>query len=117
MRSLGVHRLYVLDDQDPFEMPLAEIVATDAARAGIAVAAHDSIATTAGAVFTGEVEKIVASGAQAVFLAGGAGDRARSTLWRELHSADPQLLLLGSSAMASEAFTSQHRRGAARART
>ena len=35
MKSLGVHRLYVLDDQDPFEVPLADIVAGDAERAGI----------------------------------------------------------------------------------
>ncbi len=77
MRSLGVHRVYVLDDQDPFEMPLATIVANGAASIGIAVAAHDSISTTASALYTGEVEKIVESGAQAVFFAGGVG-RARS---------------------------------------
>ena len=51
--------------------------------------AHDSISTVAGAVFTGEVEKIVESGAQAVFLAGGEG-KGTVALWRELHSADPQ---------------------------
>jgi branched-chain amino acid transport system substrate-binding protein len=73
MRSLGVHSVYVLDDQDPFEMPLAAIVANYAERAGITVLEHDSLSTEAGAVFTGEVEKIVASHAQAVFLAGSAG--------------------------------------------
>ena len=35
--------------------------------------AHDSLATAAGASFTGEVEKVVESGAQAVFFAGAAG--------------------------------------------
>jgi branched-chain amino acid transport system substrate-binding protein len=106
MKSLAVHKAYVLDDQEPFEMPLATIVASDAEKVGITVAAHDSIATQSGSVFTGEIKKIVDSGAQAVFLAGndGAGTVA---LWRELHSADPQLLLLGSSAMLGAAFTSQ----------
>ena len=57
MGALAVHKLYVLDDQDPFEMPLAQIVATDAERAGIAVAAHDSIVTTPGSVFTGRSKR------------------------------------------------------------
>jgi len=106
MRSLGVRKLYVLDDQDPFQVPLANIVADYAERAGITVAAHDSLSTVPGAVFTGEVEKIVESHAQAVFLAGGTG-KGTAALWRDLHSADPSLLLLGSSALASESFTSQ----------
>jgi branched-chain amino acid transport system substrate-binding protein len=105
-RLLGVKKIYVLNDQDPFEIPLAQIVAGDAKRAGIRVAGNDSLATTPGAVFTGEVEKIVASGAQAVFFAGGDGT-GTVALWKQLHSADPHLWLLGSSTMASEAFTSQ----------
>jgi branched-chain amino acid transport system substrate-binding protein len=103
MRSLGVHSVYVLDDQDPFEMPLAAIVANYAERAGITVLEHDSLSTEAGAVFTGEVEKIVASHAQAVFLAGSAGS-GTAELWRDLYKASPHLLLLGSSAMAEEPF-------------
>jgi branched-chain amino acid transport system substrate-binding protein len=105
MRTLGVHKLYVLDDQDPFEVPLAEIVASEAGRAGIRVAAHDSVVTSAGSVFTGEVEKIVRSGADAVFLAA-APTPGVALLWRELHSADPQLLLLGTATLVSPAFTS-----------
>jgi branched-chain amino acid transport system substrate-binding protein len=106
MKALGVRRLYVLDDQDPFEVPLAQIVAGDAKRAGIAVAAHDSVDTAPGSVFTGEVEKIVESAPQAVFLAGDSG-AGTAALWRALHRADPHLLLLGSSSMASESFASQ----------
>jgi branched-chain amino acid transport system substrate-binding protein len=104
MGLLGVQRVYVLDDQDPFEMPLADLVAQDAGRAGIRVLAHDSLNMLPSAVFTGEVERIVASHAQAVFLAGEAGAGA-AKLWRELHNADPQLLLLGCSALLSESFT------------
>jgi len=105
MRTLGVHKLYVLDDQDPFEAPLAEILASEAARTGIVVAAHDSIVTSAGSVFTGEVEKVVRSGADAVFLAG-APTPGAAALWQALHRADPQLLLLGAAPLVSPAFTS-----------
>jgi len=106
MRDLGVSRLYVLDDQDPFDVPLAAIVAGEAKRAGISVAAHDSIATSAGAIYTGELKKITKSHAQAVFFAGAPGPGA-SALWRQLHTADPHLLLLGSSSMVDESFTAQ----------
>lgn len=114
MKSKGVHRLYVLDDQDPFDVPLADIVAEYAEQAGITVVAHDSLSTVAGAVFTGEVEKIAESNAQAVFLAGGPG-LGTAELWRDLYEASPHLLLLGSSSMISESFTSQI--GAAAANT
>ncbi len=106
MRELGVRKVYVLNDQDPFEIPLAQIVAGDAERAGIAVAGDDALDMTGSTLFTGEVEKISASGAQAVFFAGGGGE-GTVALWRQLHHADPGLLLLGSSAMAAESFTSQ----------
>jgi branched-chain amino acid transport system substrate-binding protein len=106
MKLLGVHRLYVLDDQEPFQMPLADIVADFAEREGITVVTHDSISTAPEAVFTGAVEKIVESHAQAVFLAGGEG-HGTVALWRDLYRADPSLLLLGSSAMDGESFTSQ----------
>jgi branched-chain amino acid transport system substrate-binding protein len=108
MRALGVHSVYVLDDQNPFQLPLASLVGEQATALGVALAGHDSIPVPAEATesnFTGEVSKIVASHAQAVFLAGGpsAGTVA---LWKALHRADPQLLLLGPSPLATEAFTS-----------
>jgi branched-chain amino acid transport system substrate-binding protein len=106
MKSLGVHSVYVLDDQDPFQVPLAQIVAGDAEKAGIHVLAHDSISTVAGSTFTGELEKIQLSAPQAVFMAGGEGERA-AALWRGLAAALPHAALLGSSSMASPSFTSQ----------
>ncbi len=109
MRTLGVKRLYVLDDQDPFELPLAELVAGDAERAGIVVAAHDSLDmtdTNASTSFKGEVEKVAESGAQALFFAGGTGT-GTVALWKQLHSADPKLLLLGSNDMVNSTFTSE----------
>ena len=106
MQELGVRKVYVLNDQDPFEIPLAQIVAGDAERAGIAVAGDDGLDVTGSPAFTGEVEKISKSGAQAVFFAGGGG-AGTVALWRQLHSADPRLLLLGSSTMVNESFASQ----------
>jgi branched-chain amino acid transport system substrate-binding protein len=105
MRALGVRSVYVLDDQNPFETPLAQLVVGDAARARIAVAGHDSVPVASGTAFPEEVQKIVSSGAQAVFFAGGA-DPGAIALWRELHSADPHASLLGSSALVNESFTS-----------
>jgi branched-chain amino acid transport system substrate-binding protein len=106
MRELGVRKVYVLDDQDPFYMPLAQIVAGDAQRAGLTVAAHDSLAVTAGASFSGEAEKIAESGAQAVVYAGG-NDTGAAGLWQALHRADPRLVLSGTNPLANESFASQ----------
>jgi branched-chain amino acid transport system substrate-binding protein len=107
--ELGVKRLYVLDDEGPFEVPLAELVAGDAARAGITVVKHDSldmIHTDATTSFKSEVEKVAESGAQAVFFAGGTGT-GTVALWKQLHSAAPKLELLGSSDMVNGEFTSE----------
>lgn len=106
MGSLGVRKLYVLDDQDPFEAPLAEIVAGDAQHAGIAVLGHDSLAlgATSEAAYAGEVEKVQQAQPEAVFLAAGPQPGAVA-LWRALHAADPHLLLLGPSTLAVPSFT------------
>jgi branched-chain amino acid transport system substrate-binding protein len=62
---------------------------------------------TAGASYSGEVEKIVASGADAVFFAG-EGSEGAAALWQQLHTGDPRLTLLGPSALAEEqGFTAQ----------
>ncbi len=106
MHAMGIRKVFVLDDQDAFQAPLASIVAGYAEQEGIEVAAHDSIAIEAGSVFKGEIEKIVASHAQAVFVAAGSGE-GTVRLWRELHAADPHLLLLGSSSMANQAFVAK----------
>ena len=106
MQALGVRKLYVLDDQDPFALPLAEIVSAEAQRTGIALAAHDSILTTAPtpAAYAGEAEKIARAKPDAVFFAGGV-QTGTAALWRALHRADPKLLLLGTSALEEPAFT------------
>lgn len=106
MQRLGIKTVYVLDDQDPFESPLAQMVVSDSEHAGISVAAHDSLDTTATTSFASEVSKIAESGAQAVFFAGGTGPGTVS-LWKQLHSANPRLWLLGPSTMVNPTFTSE----------
>jgi branched-chain amino acid transport system substrate-binding protein len=98
MRSLGVGRVYVLEDQDPFDLPLAAILAEDAKRAGIEVAGEDTIDTTASTEFAGEAKKVSESGAQAVFFSG-LPDAGAVALWQQLHAANPHLRLLGSSSL------------------
>lgn len=117
MRSLGVHSVYVLDDEEnPFETPLATLVVTAAQQAHIALAGHESIGLsgTQPSNYSEEAQKIVHSGAQAVFLAseGGAGAAA---LWGALHAAEPSLRLLACSGLDNESFTQQI--GAAEAST
>ncbi len=104
MRSLGVRRIYMLDDGDPFAIPLDELLASNAQSAGITVAGHDSLSLVTGGTYRGEAEKVAESGAQAVFFSG-RGSEGAATLWRELHAADPHLLLIGSSATVLEPFT------------
>jgi branched-chain amino acid transport system substrate-binding protein len=105
LRAEGVRRLYVLADDDPFDGPLAQIVAGDAHRAGIQVSGEDTIAINPGANLTGEVAKITESGAQAVFVSATATSEA-ARLFRELHAADSHLALLASSTMQNPLFTS-----------
>ncbi len=95
-------------DQDPFDTPLAAIVAGDAEHAGIKVVGDDTITIAPGSSFTGEVKKISESGAQAVFVSATATKEA-AELWRELHGAAPHLSLLASATMNNSVFTAHLR--------
>jgi branched-chain amino acid transport system substrate-binding protein len=106
MRSLKVRRLFVLEGESPFQRALVQMVLAEAKRAGIAVVGQDEVADGAGQLFTSEVEKVVASNADAVFYAGTSTATA-VTLWHELRAADRTLELLGSSALATETFAAQ----------
>jgi branched-chain amino acid transport system substrate-binding protein len=105
LHRLGVRRLYVLADEDPFDTPLAQIVAGDAERAGIQVRGQDTIPIVPGSSFTGEVAKIVQSGAQAVFVSATATSEA-ARLVRQLHASVSRMPLLASSTMLNTVFTS-----------
>lgn len=104
MHRLSVSNLYVINDQNPFELSLAELVAGDAHLQGVNVIADDGVSPDA-TDYSGEVHKVLASGADAVFFSGGAGPGS-VRLWQQLAAADPHLILLGSDALANAAFTS-----------
>ena len=104
LRALRVHRVYVLADQDPFDAPLAQILAADARTAGIEVVGSDMLTIAPAGNFAGEVAKIAESGAQGVFLSADATAQA-AQLFAELHAAAPRLRLLAASAMLAPAFT------------
>jgi branched-chain amino acid transport system substrate-binding protein len=106
MRVLHLGSVYVIDDLDPFNAPLASIFAEDAKRAGIAVLGEDQIETTAGTEFSGEVHKVLESGARAVFFSGNPNAGAVA-LWQQLHAADSHLRLLGPSNLAEPSFAAQ----------
>ncbi len=108
LRRLGIHKLYLVADQDPFDTPLAAIVQGDAEHAGIKVLGDDTVTIAPGASFTGEVKKVSESGTQAVFVSATATEEA-AELWRELHTAAPHLSLLASATMNNSVFTSHLR--------
>jgi len=110
MQSLGVTRVYAMQDQDPFDLPLAAILVEDAKRAGIEVVGEGTLDTTASTEFAGEVKKVGESGAQAVFFSG-LPNAGAVALWQQLHAAEPHLRLLGSSTLA-EGFTAGSPAGA-----
>lgn len=104
MQRLGIHSVYVIADQDPFDAPLAQIVASDAHQAGITVKGEDTITILPGSNFSGEVAKVAESGAQAVLISATATSEA-AYLVRLLHSTAPHLSLLASSTMLNPVFT------------
>ncbi|HTR89428.1 MAG TPA: branched-chain amino acid ABC transporter substrate-binding protein [Solirubrobacteraceae bacterium] len=105
MRSLGIGKLYVLDDEDPFQLALAQMVTADAQAAGIEVPGHDSVDTARAGSYSGEAAKVAESGAQAVFFAGDGPGAA--TLLEQLGEASSGLRLLGSSSLAQRGFTAK----------
>ena len=102
MRSLALRSVYVLDDQDPFQMPLANLVAGDAAKEGVKVAGHDSIALEAEANYSRRGRKDPRQRTRRRCSSPPGAGAGTVALWQELHSADPHLLLLGSSSLANE---------------
>jgi branched-chain amino acid transport system substrate-binding protein len=114
MRELHLGGVYVLEDQDPFDQPLAEIFAEDAKRAGIAVLGEEQVDTEGTTEFAGVVQKVLESGARAVFFSG-SPNAGVVALWQQLHGADSHLRLLGTSALVEPSFAEQI--GAAAAHT
>jgi branched-chain amino acid transport system substrate-binding protein len=105
IRSLGVKRLYVMADEDQFDQPLAQIVAADARRVGIAIAGQDTLDTMAdGASFAAEAAKVANETPGAVFFSGVATAGA-ARLFGQLHAAAPSMRLVGASSLSNPVFT------------
>jgi branched-chain amino acid transport system substrate-binding protein len=82
------------------------MVVSLAQQAGISVLAQDTISSGSGQQFAGEVEKAVRAHPDAILYTGASIDAA-ATLWQELRAADRSVALLGTSALANEAFATQ----------
>jgi branched-chain amino acid transport system substrate-binding protein len=109
MRSLGVTRLEVLGDNSypPYDSTIADLVASDAPTAGIAVAGHqsgiDTQTNARPAGYANVAATIAAAHADAV-LFGGVPNAGAQALWSELHARLPKLKLFAPSTLATPAF-------------
>lgn len=107
LRALGAQSVYVLSDQDPFDGPLAQLVASEARDAGVAVRGLDVLDVPQGpASFAGEVAKLHEARPAAIFVSAAPSVGAVG-LFRQLHAALPRVPLLGSSSLSSATFYSQ----------
>jgi branched-chain amino acid transport system substrate-binding protein len=112
MRSLGVRRLYVLDDPaDPLDAEIAPLVAAAAPAAGIEVVGRAQVASGTVTVPGGQAVGDYAATASAVAAAhpdavlfGGAPNLGASVLWSALHRAAPGVRLFAPSTLAVPAF-------------
>jgi branched-chain amino acid transport system substrate-binding protein len=111
MRSLGVARLEVLGDDayPPYDSAIANLVASDAPAAGIAVvgrrAGIDTQTTMRPAGYAAIAAAVAAAHADAVLL-GGVPNAGAQALWSELHARLPKLKLFAPSTLATPAFLS-----------
>ena len=109
MRSLGVRRLEVLGDNSdpPYDSTIADLVASDAPAAGIAVVGHrsgiDTQTNTRPAGYASIAAAVGAAHADAVLL-GGVPNGGAQALWSELHARLPKLKLFAPSTLATAAF-------------
>ena len=104
MKSLSVGKVYVLDNQDPFEEPLARLVAEDAEHAGITVAGQDSLATTATPCSPARSRRSSKAAHRPSSSPAPRGPE-RPRCGGDLHIADPHLWLLAPSTLTGSEFT------------
>ncbi len=109
MRSLGVHRLAVLEDASnpAYDSVIAKLVAAAAPSASITVVASrsgvDTATLTSPASYAAVADSLAGAHPDAVLL-GGTADAGASALWRELHEVLPQARLFAPSSLATPAF-------------
>jgi ABC-type branched-subunit amino acid transport system substrate-binding protein/DNA-binding beta-propeller fold protein YncE len=110
-RRLGVTRLYVLNDQEPYGIAIAASVRKTAGKLGIDIAGSEGY-DLRGRNFQGLAKRIERSGADGVFL-GGVLALSGPALVRELRAAlDPHVQILAPDGFAPEALIQQAGRAA-----
>jgi branched-chain amino acid transport system substrate-binding protein len=105
MKSLGVKKLYVLDDKEVYGKGVGDGVAASAKKAGIQVLGDEGIDPKA-ANYRSLAQKIKSAGADAFFF-GGVTANNGVQLWGDVFAANPNIKGFGPDGVAETAFSSK----------
>jgi branched-chain amino acid transport system substrate-binding protein len=105
MKSLGVKKLYVLDDKEVYGKGVGDGVAADAKKAGIQVLGDEGIDPKA-ANYRSVAQKMKTAGADAFFFGGITANNAVQ-LWGDIFAANPNIKGFGPDGVAETTFSSK----------
>ena len=105
MKSLGVKKLYVLDDKEVYGKGVGDGVAADAKKAGIQVLGDEGIDPKA-ANYRSLAQKMKSAGADAFFFGGITANNAVQ-LWGDIFAANPNIKGFGPDGVAETSFSSK----------
>jgi len=105
MKSLGVKKLYVLDDKEVYGKGVGDAVAADAKKAGIQVLGDEGIDPKA-ANYRSLAQKMKTAGADAFFFGGITANNAVQ-LWGDVFAANPNIKGFGPDGVAETSFSSK----------
>ena len=105
MKSLGVKKLYVLDDKEVYGKGVGDGVAADAKKAGIQVLGDEGIDPKA-ANYRSLAQKMKSAGADAFFFGGITANNAVQ-LWGDVFAANPNIKGFGPDGVAETSFSSK----------
>jgi branched-chain amino acid transport system substrate-binding protein len=105
MKSLGIKKLYVLDDKEVYGKGVGDGVAADAKKAGIQVLGDEGIDPKA-ANYRSLAQKMKSAGADAFFFGGITANNAVQ-LWGDVFAANPNIKGFGPDGVAETSFSSK----------
>jgi len=105
MKSLGVKKLYVLDDKEVYGKGVGDAVAADAKKAGLQVLGDEGIDPKA-ANYRSLAQKMKTAGADAFFFGGITANNAVQ-LWGDIFAANPNIKGFGPDGVAETSFSSK----------
>ena len=105
MKSLGIKKLYVLDDKEVYGKGVGDAVAADAKKAGIQVLGDEGIDPKA-ANYRSLAQKMKTAGADAFFFGGITANNAVQ-LWGDIFAANPNIKGFGPDGVAETSFSSK----------